>query len=672
MKRFRISLILIASALSLALIAGCDMGLHEDVPGQLTESKGLRSLAVSGYELDGGFSPERERFSVFVDRAVVSLSAEAEDSGAEVKFSVANPSSIVLREGKNTVTVRVEGGKTCELDIWRCNATADTVDSVAGSVLDIPVSYKVYEGDELVYTVETGKADAQPLYFAERTSYRVVAGAKGRSGSAIENFIRTKESTRLSFVCQRHEQPTFTAEAPRVLSLAWTRDAASEFDLERADLEWNEFEEGDLLDLHAIDFVKAELSSVAEADRTSSSGRGIKLDFDGVPGMISGLYPSDVDSHMDGEGWFHTTALFDLRNFDIVDGRHSVSVTAYDHANNRVRRDVRFSSMSGSPAAGASLADRCVIADFSVVASVWGTSLELFGVDSRARSIQPGEQGPVTGLAVLRFSVLDKETEDAEPLLGFHVYRSEDAGSSFTYLGTKHFGSIGPDHDTIYVDTDSRLEVGKGYVYKVTAFTEAGSSNEISAISAPVMLMPSFTLDLKSPLDGAHISAGNAPTLKFRISEPKLWNPSVSDSFFFCPVIKDKVGDRKYAADFKYDLVNRVLSYSDWDWVEVARGDEVKEFLEFDSSSGIVTLKPGLFAGKYNLYGGSFVLKSGVTYEWNILGYWYGYEAPSFKTERFADSDIPERPYRSLSSSSADSELRGNDSTNGWFDLVAD
>lgn len=683
MKKSHLSGIVLS--LALALTMGCDVGMNQldpepqpqTQPEPQSQSAGIRSIVVSGYQLDGGFSPDRERFSVFVDRPVVSLTAEADTPQASVRYSVANPASIALNEGRNTILVRVEGGKSYELDIWRCNATADTVDSMAGSVLDIPVSYKVYEGNQLVYSIETGSAKSQPLYFADRISYRIVAGARGRASNALENYIRTKESTRLSFICQSHEQPTFAAEAPRVLSLAWTSDAASELDLKRADLEWHEFEEGELLDLQAIDFVKVELSSAAEADETSLSGTGIKLDFDSVPGSLSGFSPAEVDSTMDGEGRFRTTALFDLRRFDIVDGRHSVTVTAYDRANNRVRRDVRFISMSGLPEAGASLADRCVIDGFAANAAVWGTSLELFGVNPRARSIQSGEQGPVTGMVQLNFSVKDKKTKALEPLLGFHVHRSEDAGSSFTYVGTEHFGSMGPDQDTSYWDTDSRLEIGKGYVYKVTAFTEAGKSNEISAISAPVMLMPSFTLDLASPLDGAHLPAGKAPTLKFRISEPELWNPSVSDSFNFCPVIKDKTGSWKFYAMFKYDLVNRVLlRYSldrvGGDWVEFASGERVKEFLAFDSSRGIVTLNPGLFVGACNLNGGDFLLQSGVAYEWNIIGNWWGAEAPYFYAVRSADSGIQDSPYLSMSSSSADSYWRGYDSTNGWFELIAD
>ncbi len=676
MKRFRISLVFLACALSLALmlVGGCDIRLHDDDNARPAEGKGLRSLAVSGYELDGGFSPGRERFSVFVDRAVVSLSAEAEDAGADVKFSVANPSSVVLKEGKNTVTVRVEGGKACELDIWRCNATADTVDSVAGSVLDIPVRYRVYRGEDLLYTVEKGSARAQPLYLEDGRAFRVVADAQGRASSALENVIRTKYSDRLSFICPRHIEPDVPAEAPRVLSMAWTTDQVAWDDLGRADIEWNEFEEGDLLDIAAISFVKVEMSSVSETDDTAAFlGTGPKLQFDGVPALFSGMYPIQVDSEAEGEGRFHATALFSLRNTDIVDGSHSVTFTAYDRANNRVRRDVRFSSRSGQAVAGATLKGRCAIVDFNIEATVWGTAVGLLGADPRPRSIQPGERGPTSAWVALNFRVEDLTTNLPEPLFGFHVYRSEDAGASFIYLGTGHFGEIS-DSAGSYMDTDSSLEIGKGYVYKVVAFTEAGAANEISAISAPVMLLPSFTMDLASPADGAHLQGGRAPTLKFRISEPGLWNPSVSDSFVFNPVIWEKDGWVKYDAMFKYDLAHRILYLYDRgadDWRAFATGDDVRKFLEFDSARGIVTLGPGIFVDECNTFRWDFMLQSGVAYEWNILGYYSQYP-PGFEKWREVDSGIAGSPFRSVSMSVADGSIWSNESQNDWFTLIAD
>jgi hypothetical protein len=674
MKKLRISVIFLACAIFLGLAAGCDIGLHDYGPEQHAGIKGLRSLTVSGYQLDGGFSPDRERFSVFVDRAVVSLSAEAEDAGADVKFSVANPSSIVLKEGKNTVTVRVEGGKTFELDIWRCNATADTVDSVAGSVLEIPVRYRVYRGEDLLYTVEKGNARAQPLYLEDGRSYRVIADAEGRGSSALENVIRTKYSDRLSFICPRHIKPEIPAEAPRVLSMAWTTDQVALDDLGRTDIEWNEMYEGDLLDIAAISFVKVEMSSVSETDDTAEfMGTGPKLQFDGAPVVFSGMYPIRVDSEPDGEGRYHTTALFSLRNTDIVDGRHSVTFTAYDSANNRVRRDVRFISASGQPVPGAILKGRCAIVDFSIEATVWGTAVGLLGADPRPRSIQPGERGPTSAWVSLNFRVEDLTTNQPEPFFGFHIYRSDDAGASFTYLGTEHFEAIS-ERTGNYMDTDSRLEIGKGYVYKVVAFTEAGAANEISAISAPVMLLPSFTMDLASPADGAHLAGGRAPTLKFRISEPGLWNPSVSDSFVFNPVIWEKDGWVKYDAMFKYDLVHRVLYLYDRsadDWRAFASGDDVRKFLEFDSDRGIVTLGPGIFVDECNTFIGDFILQSGVAYEWNILGYYSQYP-PGFETWREVDSGIPGRPFRSVSLSVADGSIWSYESQNDWFTLIAD
>jgi hypothetical protein len=682
-------------ALALAIISGCDLGMYEDDHGQESGSTGLRSLAVSGYELDGGFSPDKEHFEVFVDRASVSIVAEAADSGADVRFSVSDPRSVSLKEGKNTLSVHVgsssadsrdgDNVRTYTIDIWRCNATADTVSSVGGSLLDVPVRYRVYEGEELQYTVETGSARAQPLYFKAETPYRVVADAQGKGSSAIENFIRTKYSTSLSFVSLNHELPSFAAEAPRILSLAWTSDAESRSDVDRSDIEWFEFEEGDRLDMSAIRFVKAEVITSAEVDATYYSGGGIMMEFDSAPSILGGMVPSESRRmSMDEQGRFHTQAVFDLRDFDIVDAEHVLVLSAIDRAGNRVRRDVRFSSKSGTAVPGAPLAETCRIEYLSASASTWGTSPELQSVAPGMRALKPGEQGPVTAAVAVYFDIVRKDTGMPEPILGFHVYRSDDAGASFRHIGSNNYGE--PDtRFNVFWDSDIALKTDTGYIYKVTAFTEAGAANELSAVTAPVTLMPSFSLDLTSPADGAHISSGGTPTLKFRISTPGLWNPVASDSFTFSPVIKDKQGSYRFRSVLRYDLVNRRLFFispyseflttgyaKDEDWLLIASGDDVRSFLEFDASRGIVTHKPRLLAAEYNLMQtGDFIAEAPVTFEWNIMGLDIN-TAPMFTKARMADSGIPDRPFVSYSSSYSDSYTKGADSTNGWFDLVAE
>ena len=685
----------LALACALTFVSGCDMSLDEDDREQVSRSAGLRSLAVAGYELDGGFSPDREHFEVFVDRATVSIVAEAADSGAEVSFSVANPRSVSLKEGRNTLSVNVGSGsagnrdagtpRTYTIDIWRCNATADAVSSVGGSVLDVPVSYRVFDGEELQYTVETGSARAQPLYFEAGRSYRVVADAQGRGSSAIENFIRTKSSTRLSFVSLNHELPSFAAEAPRILTLAWTSDAESRTDLDRNDIEWFEFEEGDRLDMSEIRFVRAEVITSADVDATYYSGGGIMLDFDSRPSILGGMIPFESRRiSMDEQGRFHTQAIFDLRDYDLVDDNHVLVLSAIDRAGNRVSRDVRFSSKSGAPVPGATLADSCRFEYLSASASTWGTSLELQSRSPGMRALGPGEQGHVTGAVAVYFGIVRKDTGMPEPLLGFHVYRSDDAGASFRLVGSRNYGNLDTGSN-LFWDTDSALETGTGYIYKVTAFTEAGAANELSAVTAPVTLMPAFSIDLASPADGAHISSGGTPTLKFRISTPGLWNPVVSDSFTFSPVMKDKQGSLRFRSVLRYDLVNRSLFFvspdsdffaagyaEDEDWLLIASGDDVRPFLEFDATRGIVTLKPGLLAAEYNLMQtGDFVAEAPVTYEWNIMGLDIN-TAPMFTKDRMADSGIPDSPFVSYSSSYSDSYTRGADSTNGWFDLVAE
>ncbi|HEY9054106.1 MAG TPA: cadherin-like beta sandwich domain-containing protein, partial [Rectinemataceae bacterium] len=534
--------------LAALLLIGCPTG-NEIV---LSSNANLEFLGVGGYELDSTFSASTTSYKAFVDGTMssISLIARLADSDASLSWSVADPSAAPLAYGKNsfTVSVTAEDGqtkKTYSIDVWRCNAYGNVIDSVGGSYLSQTVSYKVYAGGSLVYSVDRGSSKDQPLYFASGTAYKVVAGADGRAASSKDNFRYSEGDGDITLVCQKHEQSTFPAEAPSIVSFAYTTtdlDVDNLAALQDAGVTWTELSEGANLNASTMTIVRAVVTAKAEVDPTSWAGQGIMFGIDELPGFFGGYYPQNTDStYTEATDTFRAEAYIDLGGMYIDNGEHVVSLVVYDRSGNRSQRDVKVNVAAGVGSTTKDLSVGHYIDGLRVVSRTYGVSRQYYSKRLGMDALDPGASGPATCRVTLTFGLYDDADED-ETFLGFRVYRSADGGSSFKWIGTVNYGGwrAGWKGDGVhtYYDLDPDLEAGRCYVYKVTAFSDGNPAHDFSDISAPVVITSPYTVRLDSPADGSIVAGNSVPTLKYSLSDTALWNPDKSTGFCFAPAIR--------------------------------------------------------------------------------------------------------------------------------------
>jgi hypothetical protein len=651
----------------------------------------LSDLRIEGATLDETFSRGKTDYTAFLSSSLSSakIVAVAEDSKATISYN-ANPLTLLTGENTARITVKAEDGteKTYTITIWRGNTSINTLDSVAGSYLTQTIKYNVYKNGNLQYIIKKGLAENQPLYLDPSATYKLIASAEKRASSSIENYHYSATSDPIYLVCQKLEMSTYPAEAPSITSLAWTSDESADInDLDSLkESNWHEFSDGDEINISSLNIVRVIAKAKSEMDATSWAGQGIMLGVDEVPSYFAGLYPNNADSSYDNTtGYFTGEAYFGpLAGLQIADGEHQICAVVYDRSSNRVERSVSVTSISG-PSSGVNLKSNYNIYDLYVEARTYGVSRQYYGARKSPEAMQALDSGPASYRIWLSFYVQKNSNNLDQPILGFRVYRSENGGSSYKYLATVNYGYPVSGQHTYY-DWDGALRPEKSYKYKITAFTDSNNNHDLSESSAPIQLLAPYTISLTSPADGAKLSSGTIPTLKFRLSETSLWSSDKSDGFAFMPAIRKKTGETIFCGMYMYDMESDMLSYwdmPDWNWKEIVKTDSetLSDYFTFNKGTGEITLKQAALIADANLYSaGAPVLSAGVTYEWDIFGWWSDGNDPGnsenvdppcfFKEETAHDSR-----YRSIYSESysfSDSYEDGMDALNGWFELIAE
>lgn len=652
---------------SILVLAGC--------PQPVTPKSSvatLSNLSVTGYSLDKAFSSYVTTYTVVVDKnaKAVTVYATLTDSKAALTFSP-NPSTYELLPGLNTfaATVTAEDGvttKTYTLKVYKANATAEILDSVNGSKVDPDGTIKVYSADNtLLYSVPISN-NPQPLWLGEGTVYTVKASPTGRAQSSKESVVGA-DGLNLIMISQRLDQNTFPAESPTIDTIAYTADG------DATAAAWTTLNSGDSIDFSAVTFIKVTGSGKSDIDETSWAGFGIKMGIDQVPSIFTGWAPDpDLSSstYNHDTNTFTGTAIFDTRGGTFTSGDHELSFVIYDRANNRTERTLKVTN-SLAITNGADISARyfvSLLGDFRI----YGASREYFGKEKSADGLNPLATGPVSYRVALTFKFQTATSGGADvPILGFKVYRSPDAGFTWSCVGTVNYGylTIGSSGTHTYYDTDSALTTGISYLYKIVAFTDDTHTKE-SANIGPVWFLPPFTASLTSPANkSVGISATEIPTFKFTISDPRLWSQSVSDRYYFSPAIRKADGTYAYVGYFYYRFSDSRLAFSfvgDSNWYVFSASDTA-ELVSFDPATGEVSLSPDLFNADTNFAtGADMVLESGVTYYWDMFGNYSGSASTNTASYFYkAGTNCTSRSY-------ADVYQNGQQTLNGWFSFTVE
>ncbi len=228
--------------------------------------------------------------------------------------------------------------------------------------------------------------------------------------------------------------------------------------------------------------------------------------------------------------------------------------------------------------------------------------------------------------AAITFKLLDGANNVA--IRGFDVSRSTD-GATWTKVGTVNYGTLSTGSNGVhtYFDTDSALETGVTYYYKIRAFTDSANYKE-SDVTAQAKLMAPFQANLSTPANQTSFDynpaspATTIPEFKFTISNTDLWNATESDYFYFFLTIKEKSGDWKYIGRFRYRFIStpRFECKVGNAWYGLTSLGLAAGAINYDN--GTITIKPAVLLNGYSnaATGAAIEFEEGVTYEWDIYG----------------------------------------------------
>ncbi len=631
----------------------------------------LESLTVAGYTMDKTFTSDVMAYTVVVDEAVtsVTMTATTTDDNASVVWDK-NPSTTTLNTGPNVfiATVTAEDGTTTKsytVTVYKANASVEILDSVNGSRVAAGGTIYVYSAGSLLYSVPFS-ANPRPVWLGADSVYTVKASPTGRAQSSKEN-ITGADNLKLTMICQKLDQSTFPAESPTIDSIAYTTAS----DPTAGATTWTSIASGDTVDFSTVNYVRLIASGKSEMDETSWAGFGIKMGIDQTPSVFSGDFPDSSlssSSYDSAKDIFTGTAIFDCSGMSVTRGKHTVSFVIYDRANNRVERNLTVTNSSANSGGSDISAD--YFQSLSADMRIYGVTREYFKQKASTSGLTALPSGSISYRTAITFKLQTASSGgSAVPILGFKVLRSEDDGSTWDQVGAVNYGSLstGSSGTHTFYDTDSQLTTDVGYTYKIIAFTDDDHTKE-SEEMGPVQFLPPFTASLSAPANKSkEIDASDLPKFEFTISDASLWDPTVSDRFYFSPVIRKADGTYVYWGLFYYIFSSNKLAFyypAGGGWYTF-NTTATAGYLSFDSSSGTVSIDPSLF-NSYTNYatGADLALDSGVTYEWDIFGSYTG----SSSTNTAAYFQKSGTTY--ISRSYADVYQNGQQTLNGWFSFT--
>ncbi|HOX92773.1 MAG TPA: hypothetical protein PLC54_07605, partial [Spirochaetales bacterium] len=224
-------------------------------------------------------------------------------------------------------------------------------------------------------------------------------------------------------------------------------------------------------------------------------------------------------------------------------------------------------------------------------------------------------------------------------------------------------------------DSDSGLEEGVAYEYKIVAYTDA--THSITSAIATSTVMKPFKAELSSPANRAVIDISGGVSYQFTISETSLWDAAVSDYFYFQPMALEKTGNPVFIGRFRYNFVTSTFqvlfngAYQDiHTQVNSLYGKAFVQdnFITYDS--GTITVKALVgFVPALNAWSGAAAeYKDGQSYEWDVNG--------TIGSNPYTTSDDEptwfEKAYTNgIAKTYADGYNDGASTANGRFEFVA-
>lgn len=520
---------------------------------------------------------------------------------AVARGAASEPIALAVGSTDITVDVTAEDGTLSRNTIAVRELAPTTPVTVLDSGNGTPVKSALLtvmspSGDVLEDAIPVDASGTAMLSLDPLVKYSLFAKGTGTAQDSLVNFDPSRE-TRADLYCHELGMTAFPASAPQITEVSYSSDGVS----------WTPIVGNQFTDVLAnIVYLKVVAIGRSGVAPTAWSGFGIGVNFDRKAWSYDYFAPLETEENsipvtVNGLPFYRTTSIFPLDYYTntVAGALHSIDLVAYDVANNRTEQKVYFTVTDAVPVA----ADP----DISAVTptSVFNV-LYTYGLTRDIFSVTPVDDKAITYMPLVQFNVGSGAT--APGIRGFELYRSAD-GVNYTKVRTQQYGYLNRGSNGIYScnDLDPTLKEGVVYSYKVRAFNGNLTANDgFTPESAPVssQFLPPFTVGLSSPAMSA-ITTTRQPKFEFTVSNPALWDPAVSDYFYFFLFIRDKTGSEIFKQAYRYNFIKDTFQKAVASvWVDTTTdcavsADHTTVSINFPNAT---TLQPGL------------------TYEWSIFG----------------------------------------------------
>ncbi|GLH72894.1 hypothetical protein GETHLI_13960 [Geothrix limicola] len=618
-NRTRLSALGLAGLPAAALVFALGCSGHKSTPPPIPLSSNafLSALTVQGANGDiaPAFAQGTFAYTLKTNYAAnptpVTVKATLADATATMTVNGAalasnTPSAAIpMVVGSNTITVAVKAqdGKTTQTYTIACtinaqNTTVHVLDSTNGVPLKgTTLTVADAAGNVLQTGIPVGANGTTTLGLDGVSKYNLSAQAPGSAQSMFQGFDSTRETV-ANFYCHPLGMINFPAQAPQITALATSADGVT----------WNALSGNSLSDVLAnMAALRVTAQGGCNIAATAWSGFGMGLNVDqpawawnnngpywveevGTP-VTSGsttLYQSTMD------------LAIPLSNY-AANTKHYVDLVVYDVANNRTEQKIYLNVTDG--AADTTQADLSALTPSKVT-----VQLITHGLTRSIFATTPTDAPPTTYEPDIFFSLLNGSNV-AQKITGYEVYRST-SGTLWTKVATQLFEAPTTASSLVYTDNDPTLQLGTTYYYKVRGFNGNTTNNGgYSQYSMPIAstFLPAFTAQLAAPATET-ISSSLAPKFTFSITNPALFDPAVSDYFYFTLSVTEKTGTAaSYAMYCRYNFAagrfetRPTSSSSTW--------SDASSILSIDATHANITIQAPM---------GYF--QPGVSYQWTIFG----------------------------------------------------
>jgi len=542
--------------LGTVLSTGCG-GSHSGSTTVVKESNSkLAGLSLSTGVMSPAFSDTVTTYAttIYSRAASLQVTPTTGSSKAAVKVNgvtVASGSgtSVALADGTNTITILVtaEDGTTTTttLTVNRLPATTPVyvLDSCNGSVVTgATLTVADDTGQTLESGIAVGSTGTTTLGLDTTKKYFLYSQATGAAQSCAALFD-PNANTRADFYCHDLGMISYPASAPVVTALSYSADGTT----------WTPVTGNAITDVLAnIRFLRVSAIGTAGISPTAWSGfgMGINVDraawsWDYTPAIneVENSTPVTYNGQSRYRSTYDFAVSFTNANAATT---HYIDLVIYDVANNRTEQKIPVTVTDAVTNTGDYDLSSATPTVNLVQMSTYALTRDIFVVPSL-------DGGDTSYMTTVSFFV--NAGGSYRGIRGFDLYRSSD-GTNFTKVKTVNYPSLVTSSAISVNDLDPTLAPGVTYTYKVKAFNANTTGNggySLESNTRSSKFLAPFKTTLSAPANGA-VSTTTVPTFRFQISDPTLWDPAVSDYFYFYLYVKDKVGNEIYGHNFRYSF----------------------------------------------------------------------------------------------------------------------